>query len=309
MADAPSDGADAVSPLPREEYIEQQHLFEVLGQRLRENNPAQEILGMVREEILATTKLPMAVDFMAAELRHLGAFSSAMQRLQHYFTPFQCFVMSEAENDTGRFDLRVGLDILAREAEYRARGASRQGLFLYQLEVLSRNRMGYDAGLEAVSRDPAYDEHWRLWILTVRRQIGIVDLADMLFVRSEFYHERRAAEEGQPGAGEALAAEAAAQGFAPLFGRQEGRIAWANRGKDPLLLFAALHRQLGYPEAPKPRPEDPAERLLPLLSRKVDLLENRLKLVEEEQRGGIQLEKFYAEHQKRLEAEGRRPAE
>jgi hypothetical protein len=302
-----SESADTISPLPREEYVEQQHLFNVLGQRLRENNPAQEILGMVREEILATTKLPMAVDFMAAELRHLGAFSSAMERLQHYFTPFQCFVMSEAENDTSRFDLRVGLEILAREAEYRARGASRQGLFLYQLEVLSRNRMGYDAGLEAVARDPAYDESWRSWILTVRRQIGIVDLADLIFVRSEFYHQRKAADEGAPGMGEALAAEAAAQGFAPLFGRQEGRIAWANRGKDPLLLFAALHRQLGYPEAPKPRPEDPAERLLPLLARKVDLLENRLKLVEEEQRGGIQLEKFYAEHQRRQEAEGRRP--
>jgi hypothetical protein len=169
--------------------------------------------------------------------------------------------------------------------------------------------MGYDAGLEAVARDPAYDESWRAWILTVRRQIGIVDLADLIFVRSEFYHERKAADEGAPGTGEALATEAAAQGFAPLFGRQEGRIAWANRGKDPLLLFAALHRQLGYPEAPKPRPEDPAERLLPLLARKVDHLENRLKLVEEEQRGGIQLEKFYAEHQKRLEAGGRGPEE
>ncbi len=306
----PSPAADdAISPLPREEYVEQQHLFTVLGLRLRENNPAQEILGMVREEILVTTKLPMAIDFMAAELRHLGAFSTAMERLQHYFTPFQCYVMREAEDDTRRFDLRVGLDILSREAEYRARGATRQGLFLYQLEVLSRNRLGYDAGLEAVARDPAYDESWRTWIFTVRRQIGIVDLADLIFVRSEFYHERRAADQGAPGSGAALAAAATAEGFAPLFGRQEGRIAWANRGKDPLLLFAALHRQLGYPEAPKPEPDRPEERLLPTLARRVDLLESRLKLVEEEQRGGIQLERFYAEQQKRLDAGDRRPEE
>jgi hypothetical protein len=297
---------DAVSPLPREEYVEQQHLFTVLGERLRENNPAQEILGLVREEILATTKLPMAVDFMAAELRHLGAFSTAMERLQHYFTPFQCFVMREAEDDTRRFDLRVGLEILAREAEYRARGATRQGLFLYQLEVLSRNRLGYDAGLEAVARDPAYDDSWQTWILTVRRQIGIVDLADLIFVRSEFYHERSAAQGGGASA-DALAAAASAEGFPALFGRQEGRIAWANRGKDSLLLFAALHRQLGYPEAPKPRPEDPEQRLLPSLARRVEQLESRLKLVEEEQRGGINLEKFYAENQKRLEAQDRRP--
>jgi hypothetical protein len=85
-----------VSPLPREEYVEQAHLFEVLGARMRENIPAQEILESLREEILVTTKLPMAVDFMLAELRHLGAFASAMERLPHYFTPFQAFVMAEA---------------------------------------------------------------------------------------------------------------------------------------------------------------------------------------------------------------------
>ncbi len=305
---SPSPGpAAAVSPLPREEYVEQAHLFAVLNQRLRENNPAQEILGMVREEILATTKLPMAIDFMAAELRHLGAFSSAMARMTHYFTPFQCFVMGEAENDTRRFDLRVGLDILAREAAYRAEDATRQGLFLYQLEVLSRNRLGYDAGLEAVSRDPAYDESWRTWILTVRRQIGIVDIADMIFVRSEFYHQRRAVEQGGVAADapQSIAA-ATAEGFPPLFGRQEGRIAWANRGKDALLLFAALHRQLGYPEAPKPQREDPEERLLPSLARRVEQLEARLKLVEEEQRGGLNLEKFYAANQAKIDAEIRR---
>jgi hypothetical protein len=62
-----------------------------------------------------------------------------------------------------------------------------------------------------------------------------------------------------------------------------------------LLLFAALHRQLGYPEVARPRPEDPEVRLLPALARRVEQLEARLKLVEEEQRGGIQLERFYAQ--------------
>jgi len=302
--DAPIDETPAseISPLPREEYVEQAHLFTVLGDRLRENMAAQEVLISIREEILATTKLPMAVDFMAAELRHLGAFSSAMLRLPHYFTPFQCFVMGEAENDTRKFDLRVALEVLALEATYRAEGATRQGLFLFQLEVLSRNRMGYDAGLEAVAGDPAFDESWQAWILTVRRQIGLVDLADLIFVRSEFYHERKAAEQGHSEGPAAGMAEAAAQGFPALFGRQEGRIAWANRGKDALLLFAALHRQLGYPEAPKPRPENPEQRLLPSLARRVEQLESRLKLVEEEQRGGINLERFYAEQQQKREA-------
>jgi hypothetical protein len=66
---------------------------------------------------------------------------------------------------------------------------------------------------------------------------------------------------------------------------------------------------LGYPEAPRPNPVDPEERLLPTLARRVEQLEARLKLVEEEQRGGIQLERFYAEQQKRLETGDRRPEE
>ena len=39
----------------------------------------------------------------------------------------------------------------------------------------------------------------------------------------------------------------------PLFGEKEGKIAKASRGRDPLFLFAALQRQLGYPEVPRYR--------------------------------------------------------
>ncbi|MEQ8836934.1 MAG: hypothetical protein RID07_09030, partial [Lacipirellulaceae bacterium] len=159
---------------------------------------------------------------------------------------------------------------------------TRQGLFIYQLEVLCRNRLGYDKGLDAVAADPSYGSDWSEWIFTVQRQIGLVDLADLLYVRSEFALERNQniRDQGSP--------------VPLLFGVQEGRIAWANRRKDPLLLFAALHRHLGYPEVPRPAELDPEERLLPTLARRVEQLEARLKLVEEEQRGGIDLEKFYA---------------
>jgi hypothetical protein len=67
----------------------------------------------------------------------------------------------------------------------------------------------------------------------------------------------------------------------------------ANRRKDPLLLFAALHRQLGYPGVPQLVAADRTPELLPQLLRRVDRLEARLKLVEEEQRGGIDITKFY----------------
>lgn len=273
-----------LSPLPREEYIEQQHFFTVLGERLAENIPAQEVLASTREEVLATTKLPMAIDLLLGELKHLGVLATGMRRLPHYFTPFQCYVMTEAENDRSRFDFRIGLEILAREARYRTEPTfSRAGLFLYQFETLCRNRLGYDDGLDAVAQDPSYDETWKTWILTVRRQIGIVELADMVYVRSQHYLERLAQSGNDHGADRSLV----------LFNHQEGRIAWANRQKDPLLLFSALHRQLGYPKVPRPRAADPEQRLLPALARRVEQLESRLKLVEEEQRGGINLERFY----------------
>src|SRR5262245_49698638 len=133
--------------LDREEYVEQAYLFRSLADRAKEHGATQDLLGLVREEILSTTKLPMALDFMASELRVHGVFSTAMARLSHYFSPFQTYVVSEAERDRGRFDLRVGLKILEREADYRGRGATPQGIFLYQFEAIARNRLGYDKGL------------------------------------------------------------------------------------------------------------------------------------------------------------------
>ena len=51
--------------LDREEYIEQAHFFSAAGRAQRECGAStQDLLGMVREEILSTTKLPMAIDFL-----------------------------------------------------------------------------------------------------------------------------------------------------------------------------------------------------------------------------------------------------
>ena len=47
-----------------------------------------------------------------------------------------------------------------------------------------------------------------------------------------------------------------------LFSEKEGKMARANRGREPLHLFAALERQIGYPrdpQAPTPRRPDAAE--------------------------------------------------
>ena len=263
--------------LDREEYVEQAYFYRTLRERMQQDMSTQELLVTIRQEILSTTKLPMALDFMSTELRHTGVFGTAMARLSHYFTPYQTYVIREAEKEEGRFDFRIALEILEREAKYRADEASPQGIFLYQFETLCRNRLGYDQGLEAVAHDPAYDEGWREWILTVRRQVGIIDFADMIYVRSEFFRKQR----GDPGK-------------PILFGEKEGKIAFANRRKDPLYLFSALARHLGYPSVPRPKQEESSEKVLYALRRQLERLETRIKLVEEEIRGGINLARFYA---------------
>jgi hypothetical protein len=303
--------------LGHEEYVEQAHFFRALAERLAGNVPAQEVLASVREEVLATTKLPLAIEFLLGELRHAGLLGPAMSRLPHYFTPFQAFVVQESENARLKFDLRVGLEILRKEAQYRASEPTPQGIFLYQLEAISRNRLGYDRGLEAVAGDPAFDETWREWIHKLRRQIGMVDIADLIYVHSEYYWQRQ--DSGKSRASEPFSrnAQRSAElgneateenarsnggGDAParseedaviLFGEREGRIALANRHKDPLFLFSSLQRQLGYPAVPRQKPADKEQALLPQLARRLEQLEMRLKILEEEQRGGLDLSQFY----------------
>jgi hypothetical protein len=270
------------SLLDREEYVEQAHFFQALGERIPRNEALQESMRQLREEVLSTTKLPMAIAFLLAELRHCGTMATAMRRLSHYFTPFQTYVIAEAENDRGRFDMRVAVEILRFEAEYRSGEPARAGAFMYQFEALCRNRLRYELGLDAMALDPIYDDAWRSWLQTVRRQIGIVDFADLVYVRSQHYvNERRrrmlAVEEDVP----------------ILFGEKEGKIAAAHRRKDPLFFFAALQRHLGYPEVPRLEAVDDTPQMVEQLMRRVERMEVRIKLLEDEQRGGIDITKFY----------------
>ena len=46
--------------LDREEYIEQAYFFRAFRERLLDGQPSQEILARVGEELLSTTRLPMA---------------------------------------------------------------------------------------------------------------------------------------------------------------------------------------------------------------------------------------------------------
>ncbi len=281
--------------LDTEEYVEQAHFFRAMRERMPENVPLQELLVQLKEEILATTKLPMALDFLLTELKYHGVIGPAMAQLAHYFTSFQTYVIQEAERDTGRLDMWIALEILRFDAEYRAKGASPAGVFMYQFETLCRNRLRYEAGLDAVAHDPIFNADWRQWILTVRRQVGIVDFSDMVYVRSRYYATRRMEQTGCSEPEKPV-----------LFGEKEGRIALANHRKDPLYLFAALQRQLGYPNVPRPKPSDDTRQLIPQLLRRMERFETRIKLLEDEQKGGFDLTQFYGP---RDEAGGEPPSE
>lgn len=267
--------------LDREEYIEQAYFFHAFRERVLDGMPAQEVLSRIGEELLSTTRLPMAIWFLTSEIKVRGLMGPAMARIGHYFTPFQVHVVAEAEKDVSRFAMDQALLVLEREARYKADGPTLPGMFVYQFEALSRNRLGYGKGLEAMADDPFYDEPWRDYILLLRARLGDVDFADLIFVRSAYYvtERRRQNADFHPK-------------FPILFGEKEGKIARANRGRDPLYLFSALQRQLGYPEVPRPRRPDEAEARIALLEQRVAALENRLKAAESEIHNDFDLSQF-----------------
>ena len=174
--------------LDREEYIEQTYFFRTLRERMVEEQiPTQHVLERIHEEILSITRLPMAIQFLSTELKHSGLLASGFAKLPHYFTPFQTFVIEQAEEGRHRVSIDVALLVLEREAKYRSGAPTPQGLFVYQFETLSRNRLGYDDGLVRMRADAFYNLDWREYLDFVRRQVGAVDFADLVYLRSELY--------------------------------------------------------------------------------------------------------------------------
>src|SRR5262249_15936130 len=94
--------------LDREEYIEQAYFFRVLRERLEAGQATQDVLDRIDQEILSTTRLPYAIQFLAAELKHTGLLSSGFARLPHYFTAFQTFLVRGTEDEKRRFSLESG---------------------------------------------------------------------------------------------------------------------------------------------------------------------------------------------------------
>ena len=272
------------APLDREEYVEQAYFFRTYRERLEAAINSQEILERIRDEILATTKLPMAIEFLHGEIQLTGRISDGMSRLSHYFAPFQAFIMEQAEDDHSKFEQKTGLLILEREAEYRAESPPLAGLFVFQFECIARNRLGYDAGMYAMGHDPMYTEEWRDWILKARLRLGETDFPNFIYHRSQHYvteqRRRRRNDDYELDA-------------PVLFGEQEGRMAKANIGRDPLFMFAALQRQLGYPAVPKPATKPKGPEVPPAIERRLQRLELRLQMLEATDKADFDLAQFY----------------
>jgi len=262
--------------LDRDEYVEQAFFFNAFRERVETDVPTQDALAVLRAEVLAATKLPMAIDFLLTEVKYSGLISPAMIHLNHYFTPFQAYVIQKSEELGGKFDFRIALRILENEAKYRSESPTPQGLFFYEFETLCRNKLGYETGLVAISRDTIFDDDWQSWILSLHDDLGVIDLAEMIFQRSEFCVQKYFVPTGPL-----------------LFSEREGRIAHATIGRDPVYLFSALSRHLNYPSVPRQQRAIEEENLIPQLKRRIELLENRLILLDEELRGGINLNRFY----------------
>src|SRR5436853_6860847 len=95
--------------LEREEYIEQAYFFRVFRERVATNMAAQEVLERIHEEILSTTRLPLAIQFLATELKHSGLLSSGFSKLPHYFTPYQAFVIRQSEKARMRLSIETAV--------------------------------------------------------------------------------------------------------------------------------------------------------------------------------------------------------
>jgi hypothetical protein len=267
--------------LERDEYVEQAYFFRIFRERIADNMPAQDILERLHEEVLSSTRLPYALQFLGAELKHSGLLANGFSKLPHYFTAFQAYVVKQAEDEKAKFAMPTAFAVLEREAAYKAENPTKPGLYVYQFESIARNRLGYADGLIAMAADPHYDAEWSRYLDIVRRQVGIIDFGDLLYLRSELYvkDQQRQNPEWLPP-------------HPALFGEKEGKIAKASRGRDPLYLFAALQRQLGYPEVPKYRERNDQSVKLDQITTKLRELETRLHLAEGEIRGNVDLSKF-----------------
>ena len=74
------------------------------------------------------------------------------------------------------------------------------GLFIFQLECIARNRLGYSEGLKMMAADPLYSEEWGRWITRLAGSLGERELAEIVYGASQHLINRRATTRSPGGA-------------------------------------------------------------------------------------------------------------
>ena len=138
--------------LDHDEYVEQAHFFRTLGERLPQNMPLQDLLLSCRTRSWRPRScLRVGVSARRAETfrRDRRGDGEAAALFHARSRPTSC-----RRRKTSEVVLTCGWlsNCCACEAEYLARGATRQGMFMYQFECLCRNRLRYERGLDAMAR-------------------------------------------------------------------------------------------------------------------------------------------------------------
>ena len=270
-------------PLDREEYIEQAYCFRTFRERLDDNTPAQEILRSLSEELLATTNLPKAIDFLRGEILHAGRISPGMARLAHYFTPFQ--TLRHVAGRGGAVAIRPEDGPLGLGAAGRIPGRIADSGGALHLSI----RVHCPQPARLRPRDEG--DFRRSRSSTRRGGTGFsrpgcgwgrpISASSSITARSNI----------SPSGGNGT--PTTSRRIPILFSVQEGRIAKANRGKDPLYMFAALQRQIGHPAAPRRRAKETGPIIHPALEQRLQRIETRLKILDSEVKGEFNLSDFY----------------
>ena len=268
--------------LDREEYIEQAYFFRASASgspttcRPRTSSPR------LHEELLTTTRLPYAVQFLAAEIKHTGPARQRVREAAALLHPFQAFVIRQAEEEKQRFPMADGAAGAGTRGRVPGRAADQPGLFVYQFETIARNRLGYIDGLAAMAADPLYDADWRATSTSSAGRSATSTSRDLVYLRSELYvtEQRRANPAYEPSRAAALRRE----------GGEDRQGQPRPRPAVPVRRAAAATR-LPRGAAVTQR-DDGKTRSWSKIETKLRELETRLKLAEGELRGNIDLSQF-----------------
>ena len=150
--------------LDREEYIEQAYLFRVFAERIAAGIAAQEALVSIGQEVLATSKLPMAIDYLVGELKLVGTLSTAMVRLPPLLHRLPDLRDATGRGGGGPVRHADGAGDARARGDLPRRGGDAAGAVLLPLRVPVAEPPRLRPRPRRVAADDIFDADWKAWI-------------------------------------------------------------------------------------------------------------------------------------------------